>query len=171
MPVASRRGAFLLALAMGLGIAGLLRPADHSSERLINDSPSVPLGFWHRVEAPVAIGAVIGFKPPPAALGYVSAHMPAYLHRKLILKYVVAVAGDRICRAGEAFTVDGRELGQASARDAQGAVLPVWQGCQTLGAGEVAVFSNRIPNSFDSRYYGAIPENNIIGVYRPIWTW
>jgi conjugative transfer signal peptidase TraF len=171
MQMVSRKGGAILALVMALGIAGLLKPADHSNDRLINDSASVPLGLWSRAAAPVEKGAVIGFRPPPAAIGYVAAHMPAYLHHKLILKYVVAMAGDRICREGASFTVDGRELGKASSTDAQGAALPAWTGCSTLGPGEVAVFSNRIPNSFDSRYYGAIPASNIVGVYRPVWTW
>jgi conjugative transfer signal peptidase TraF len=156
---------------MVLALAALARPADKSDARLINDSASVPLGFWSRLQTPIVKGVVIGFHPPQAAMPYVLAHMPEYAHQKLILKYVVATAGDRICRAGEAFSVNGDVLGQAATADRQGRALPAWQGCQTLTAGEVAVFSNRIPNSFDSRYYGVIPAANIIGVYRPLWTW
>ncbi|MDE2344607.1 MAG: S26 family signal peptidase [Betaproteobacteria bacterium] len=156
---------------MALAIVALARPADHSDARLFNDSASVPLGFWRRVQTPIVKGAVIGFHPPAAAMPYVLAHMPEYASKKLIQKYVVAMAGDRICRAGTAFSVNGAVLGQAALTDYQGHPLPTWTGCRTLGAGQVAVFSNRIPNSFDSRYYGAIPASNIIGVYRPLWTW
>jgi conjugative transfer signal peptidase TraF len=160
-----------LIVAMVLAILALLRPADHSNSRLFNDSASVPLGFWHRVPQPVEAGAIVGFHPPAAAMAYVEAHMPEYTHRKLILKYVVATSGDRICRAGASFSVNGKLYGQAAPTDGLGAALPQWQGCRTLAVGEVAVFSNRIPNSFDSRYYGTVPAANIIGVYRPLWTW
>ena len=160
----------LLAI-MILAIAALMRPADHSDTRLFNDSASVPLGFWSRVKTPIVPGVVIGFHPPEAAMTYVRQHMPEYASKKLIQKYVVATAGDRICRAGGAFSVNGTVLGQAALADREGNPLPAWQGCHVLTAGQVAVFSNRIPNSFDSRYYGAIPAANIIGVYRPVWTW
>lgn len=166
----SRIPTALLAV-MGLAILALMRPSDHSGARLFNDSASVPLGFWLRTTQPVALGEIVGFPPPQAAMAYVAAHMPAYAHGKLILKYVVATAGDRICRAGEAFTVNGRLYGLAATKDGVGVNLPQWQGCQILAPGEVAVFSNRIPNSFDSRYYGPIPAGNIVGVYRPLWTW
>jgi type IV secretory pathway protease TraF len=36
---------------------------------------------------------------------------------------------------------------------------------------EYVVFSNRIPNSFDSRYYGPVHRRDILGVYAPIWIW
>ena len=160
-----------LFVIMALAVTALMRPADHSDARLFNDSASVPLGFWRRVQTPVVKGVVIGFHPPAAAMPYVLAHMPEYASKKLIQKYVVATAGDQICRAGVAFSVNGAVLSQAALADRQGSPLPTWQGCHTLTAGQVAVFSDRIPNSFDSRYYGAIPAANIIGVYRPLWTW
>lgn len=98
--------------------------------------------------------------------------MPQYLHDELILKYVVATVGGRICRdAGGAFSVNGKVLGWALKADEHGNPLPIWQGCETLPAGSVAVFSSRMPDSYDSRYYGAVPAGDIKAVYRPLWVW
>lgn len=141
---------------------------------LYNDSPSVPRGFWLRTSTPVAqvrVGDVIAFRPPKAADSYLRRAMPEYLHRQSIIKYVVATVGNTICRHGRHFSVNGHQLGNAYLRDRNGVPLPRWTGCDTLTRHQLAVFSNRIPNSFDSRYYGAIPDRNVLGVYRPLLTW
>lgn len=175
-PRSARRSAALVVAGAGVLAALMLafgRPA--AAPLVYNDSASVPLGFWWRAggpETPLRPGMVIGFRPPAAGRAYVAAHLPQYLHGELILKYVVATAGGRICRdpAG-AFSVNGRVLGRALKADEHGNLLPAWQGCRMLSAGSVAVFSNRIPDSYDSRYYGAVPARDIKAVYRPLWVW
>ena len=47
-------------------------------------------------------------------------------------------------------------------------ILPRWNGCRRLHNGEVFVFSDRIPNSFDSRYFGPVNRAEIVGVFRPV---
>jgi len=47
--------------------------------------------------------------------------------------------------------------------------LPAWHGCQVLAEDEIAVFSNRIPDSIDSRLFGAVPIAEVTGTYRPLW--
>jgi type IV secretory pathway protease TraF len=56
------------------------------------------------------------------------------------------------------------------AHDSESRPLPRWRACRRLDAGEFFVFSNRIPNSFDSRYYGPVRREAIVGVFRPIMT-
>jgi len=162
----------LVAAISAVTIAAIVWPHKPGVAILYNDSASVPLGFWIKTSDTVSVGAVIGFRPPLAAMPYVTAHMPAYVRAKLILKYVAAVAGDQICRTADGtFSVNGHALGRAVTVDGHGNRLPVWQGCETLEGGEVAVFSDHIPDSFDSRFYAAIPAGDIFGVYRPFWTW
>lgn len=141
---------------------------------LYNDSPSVPCGFWVRTSTSVTrvrVGEVIAFRPPATADAYLRKAMPEYLHRQSIIKYVAALPGDKICRKGRRFSVNGRMLGSAFVRDDNGRRLPTWTGCDTLTNRQLAVFSARIPNSFDSRYYGPVPTQNVLGVYRPLLTW
>jgi type IV secretory pathway protease TraF len=166
------RSAYLVAAISAVAIVAIVWPHKPGVAILYNDSASVPLGFWIKTTDTVRVGAVIGFRPPLVAMPYVTAHMPAYVTAKLILKYVAAVAGDQICRTADGmFSVNGHNLGRAVSEDRLGNRLPVWQGCETLASGDVAVFSDHIPDSFDSRFYAAIPAADIIGVYRPLWTW
>ena len=42
-----------------------------------------------------------------------------------------------------------------------------WKACRQLHAGEVLLLSERTPDSFDGRYFGAVREGDIIG--RAVW--
>jgi len=52
---------------------------------------------------------------------------------------------------------------RALARDGHGRELPVWQGCRTLGVGEIFVMNWDVQDSLDGRYFGPIPKNSIVG--------
>lgn len=136
---------------------------------LLNTSPSEPVGLYRRVAAEPAPGALIAFRPPLAAMSYLRLAQPGRA-RGSILKGVAAGEGALAC-ADVVLSVDGRALGAVADRDRGGRTLPRWRGCKRLEAGEYLVFSGRIPNSFDSRYYGAVRRSEILGVYAPVWTW
>jgi type IV secretory pathway protease TraF len=55
--------------------------------------------------------------------------------------------------------------------DGDGHRLPIWRGSRVLGADEFFVFSDRIPNSFDSRCYGPIERGQVESVRQPLLTW
>jgi conjugative transfer signal peptidase TraF len=136
---------------------------------LLNTSPSEPVGLYRRAAAQPAPGALIAFRPPPAAMLYLRHAQPGRA-RGSILKTVAAGQGALAC-ADDGLSIDGRALGAIADRDRAGRRLPHWRGCRRLGAGEYVVFSGRIPNSFDSRYYGPVRASEVLGVYAPIWTW
>lgn len=135
-----------------------------------NSSPSLPRGWYLRSFVPIARGSLVWFRLPAVMDDYVASvpGMAAWYAdpENGLLKPVVAVAGDTICRDGLAFSVDGRVLGTALRFGPSGRPLPVWSGCRLLAAGEIAVFSDRIPDSDDSRYYGAIAAGAAVP-YRP----
>jgi type IV secretory pathway protease TraF len=87
-----------------------------------------------------------------------------------ILKEIVASAGSRICEHADQVTIDGELRGHVAERDHNGVLLPHWTGCHQLRRGEYFALSNRIPNSFDSRYYGPVEASDVLGVYAPFWT-
>jgi type IV secretory pathway protease TraF len=55
--------------------------------------------------------------------------------------------------------------------DGHGRRLPLWRADRILHTGEFFVFSNRIPNSFDSRCYGPIRRQQIAAVRKAIVVW
>ncbi len=135
---------------------------------LWNETPSEPLGLYVRAATPLRVGVIIAFWTPPAAFPYADARM-GYLHRITILKGIIAAQNDHVCTAGGELKVNYQPLAKVMARDERGVALPVWRDCRTLGHGEYFVFSGRIPNSFDSRYYGPIRRGAIVGVFTPLW--
>jgi conjugative transfer signal peptidase TraF len=148
-----------------LALAALTTPAP---SLLLNTSPSEPLGLYRRVEGPPRPGDLVAFRPPEAALDIVARAMPGR-RRSSFLKTIAAGEGALACVAGDQILVEGRVLGAIASRDRAGRPLPRWAGCRRLGRGEWLVFSGRIPNSFDSRYYGPVPSRNLLGVYAPLW--
>jgi type IV secretory pathway protease TraF len=83
---------------------------------------------------------------------------------------VAATAGDVVCASGDALFIDGRLAAKRLASDRIGRPLPQWEGCETLGAGEVFLLMAYVPDSFDGRYFGVTERRNIIGRLVPLWT-
>ena len=54
-----------------------------------------------------------------------------------LVKHVLALPGQTVCRTARVITVDGAAMGEALERDRFGRALPAWQGCRVLGTGEV----------------------------------
>lgn len=155
----------LLGLAP-LPLAGATRLAPKPA-LLINSSASEPPGLYVARHRPLARGERIAFRIPEPGRAYAARHMPERL-RSSILKTIIASDGDQVCAAQGRLIVNGRDLGPIWPHDRLGRPLPQWRECRALHRGEFFVFSARIPNSFDSRYYGPVLASDVIGVYRPL---
>jgi conjugative transfer signal peptidase TraF len=137
---------------------------------LYNPSPSVPTGYYVRTGGAPAKGRLIAFHVPPLGRDYASAHVP-YLVRGSILKPIAASGGDTVCTTGpKGLTINGNPIAPIAERDRRGVRLPHWRDCRRLRRDEYFVVSTRIPNSFDSRYYGPVTSAEIIGTFRPLST-
>ena len=136
---------------------------------LWNRSASEPTGLYIRSADEPAVGRIIAFHAPASAFPYADGRM-GYLHRVPILKQVAAGEGDVVCTRAGALSINGRWRAPVFVYDPRGATLPQWRGCRALLKGEFFVFSNRIPNSFDSRYYGPVKVDQIMGVFEPVAT-
>ncbi len=136
---------------------------------LWNRTASEPTGLYVRTAAAPATGRIIAFHAPAPAFPYADDRM-GYLHRVPILKQIAAGEGDVVCTLAGALSINGRWRAPVLAHDPHGGLLPQWRGCRALGKGEFFVFSNRIPNSFDSRYFGPVKTGDIVGVFEPVMT-
>jgi len=87
-----------------------------------------------------------------------------------LVKHVLALPGQTVCRDRRTITVDGVTMGEALEHDRFGRSLPDWQGCHTLTSGEVFVMNTVPADSLDGRYFGPLPLTTIVGRADPIWT-
>jgi conjugative transfer signal peptidase TraF len=135
---------------------------------LMNVSASEPEGIYRLTNDAPMKGSLITFMVPAAVHPFVEAHL-TYLEKTPILKEIIASTGDTVCARDQALWINGFSVGNIHRHTPAGVPLPQWRECRALRAGEYFVFSDKIPNSFDSRYYGPISRPDILGVYKPLW--
>ena len=87
-----------------------------------------------------------------------------------MLKRLLALPGQKVCRDQLTITVDNIALGEAHERDSRGRPLPVWQGCRVVAEGEGFLMNWQSADSLDGRYFGVLPTTAIIGRAEPLWT-
>jgi conjugative transfer signal peptidase TraF len=155
----------LLTTMMAVAMVG----ASGTTPRFVwNVSSSVPTGLYmvrptHKLTVSTL---VVAYPPEPLATWLAESR---YLPRGVpLLKPILALEGQTVCRIGSTITVDGREIGAARERDHSGRTLPGWQGCRLIGASEVFLMNPHEPASLDSRYFGPIPIAAIIGRAEPL---
>ena len=122
-------------------------------------------GFLMDISLPVEIGlfAVLSAGLVAVSNRYLPKGVP-------LLKRVLGVSGQTVCRIGRTITVDGIEMGAALERDRIGRDLPVWQGCRRIPAGEVFLMNWQVRDSLDGRYFGPLPASAVIGRATPLYT-
>ncbi|TPI78535.1 S26 family signal peptidase [Mesorhizobium sp. B2-8-9] len=135
-----------------------------------NASASAPIGLY-RTEPGRALGvgdlAVV--VPPEPLAGFLADR--GYLPRGIpLLKHVLALGGESVCGQGTAIVAHGRTYGYARERDSRGRPLPIWKGCRMLVDGEVFLMNWGAADSFDSRYFGPLPDTTVVGRAVPILT-
>jgi conjugative transfer signal peptidase TraF len=139
---------------------------------VINTSPSVAPGLYVRCAIVPAVGRIVDFRIPDRAIPYVQDRTGKSCEDWYILKPIVAGPGDQVDTTGASLVVNGRTIAPMPPDlDGAGRPLPVWRDNRVLANDEFFVFSNRIPNSFDSRCYGPIHRQQIETVRRALITW
>jgi conjugative transfer signal peptidase TraF len=130
----------------------------------------VPTGLYHiGGTTGLQVGERVAIDPPPRLRDYLATR--GYLPTGIpLLKEVAARPGDTVCRQGLTITINGARAGVARAADSIGRVLPVWQGCRTIAAGQIFVMNRRASGSFDGRYFGPIARDRVLGRASPVWT-
>ena len=135
-----------------------------------NASESVPIGLYGVQPAYrlIVTDLVVAFPPEPLAIflaegGYLPRGVP-------LIKRILALPEQMVCRNDLAITVDGIEVGAARERDRRGRPLPIWQGCRVVPRDEVFLMNWDEPASLDSRYFGPLPLTAVVGRAVPLWT-
>jgi conjugative transfer signal peptidase TraF len=136
-----------------------------------NSSESVPLGLYRlRPASNYHVTELVAVQPPERLASYLDRN--GYLPTGVpMLKRVLALAGQTVCRTEGTITVDGIEMGEAREHDSRGRPLPVWQGCDVVEDGKLFLMNWQAADSFDGRYFGMTPATAVIGRVLPVWTW
>lgn len=137
---------------------------------LWNASESVPVGLYRlRPVGQLAVTDLVAVLPTEPLATFLAEGN--YLPRDVpMLKRVLALPGQTVCREELRITVDKTEVGAARAHDSRGRPLPVWRGCHVVADDEVFLMNWQSAASLDGRYFGVLPTSAIIGRAEPLWT-
>ena len=151
-----------------LGIAGitavLMSGLTELPVRVVyNASDSVPSG-WYRIDPGTVprVGDLVLLRLPSAtaqlaaARGYLPIGVP-------LLKPVFAASPQRACAVGQRLFVDGATAVEARRHDGRGRPMPQWKGCRPLTDDELLLLAPRHADSFDSRYFGPVSTDAVLG--------
>ncbi|KIZ48122.1 MULTISPECIES: S26 family signal peptidase [Rhodopseudomonas] len=135
-----------------------------------NASASAPIGLYAVwPAADLGVTDLVAVEAPEPLVSYLIAR--EYLPRGVpLMKRVAALPGQTVCRSGSSVTIDTVTVGEALPYDRRGHILPVWQGCQTLGPDEIFLMNWDVQDSLDGRYFGPIPKDSVVGRALPLWT-
>ena len=164
------RQVFVLLIAFG--VVSLVAPAFLQPHRMIvwNASASVPVGLY-LLEATDGryVSELVAVVPPEPLATFLAAGN--YLPRGVpMLKHVLALPGQTVCRDGLVVTVDKVAVGVALERDRQARALPVSQGCRVVAEDALFLMNSRSADSLDGRYFGPLPRSAVTGRAHPVWT-
>ncbi|WP_252193175.1 MULTISPECIES: conjugative transfer signal peptidase TraF [unclassified Rhizobium] len=144
----------------------------------VNLTPSEPLGLWRIVKPDRAIlaGDRVFICPPDTDKMH-KARARGYLRFGLcrgwvapLIKTVVATSGQMI-EIDDDVRVDGHSLphSRVAPVDGQGREMVQYDG-GVVPPGMVFLHSE-FPGSFDSRYFGPLPMDGILGLAQEVWTY
>lgn len=171
----SRRWAFVIVFVLmttsliALAWASFTPP---TARVIYNASDSVPMG-WYRVTPldassvtqldaiPVDSIVLTGLPASVATLADQRGYLPLQVP---LLKRVGAVAPQHVCVIGNIVRIDGVPVATVLPTDAQGRSLPSWQHCRPLVDDELFLLSDTSPASFDSRYFGPVSREDVLGI-------
>ncbi|WCK80069.1 conjugative transfer signal peptidase TraF [Agrobacterium fabrum] len=171
-----RRRLFLFLASTGGAIGALAAVAYMGGFRL-NLTPSEPLGLWRIValQRPVEAGDLVFICPPPTA-SFEEARRRGYVRRGLcpggfapLIKTVAALPGQHI-EIGPDVTVDGRPIPSSIVRASDGEGRSITPFKTGIVPPKNLFLHSSFASSYDSRYFGPVPDTGLLGLARPVLT-
>lgn len=160
----------LLAMATAVTVITFTMGTKPMPRFVWNASESVPIGLYSVQPAGrLAVTNLVVAMPPQPLAAFLAErrYLPIGVP---VIKRILALPGQSVCRSGLLISVDGIEMGAALEHDRYGRALPTWQGCRVIAEGEVFLMNWDEPRSLDSRYFGPVPLSAVVGRAEPVWT-
>ncbi len=160
----------------GGAIAALAAIAYFGGFRL-NLTPSEPLGLWRIValQRQVETGDLV-FICPPVTAPFEDARRRGYVRRGLcpsgfapLIKTVTGLPGQHI-EIGANVTVDGKPLASSIVRSSDGEGRPITPFKTGIVPPRNLYLHSSFASSYDSRYFGPVPDAGLLGLARPVLT-
>ena len=131
-----------------------------------NPSYSAPVGWYKlRINAPIVAGSQVAAYAPEWARkladerGYLPYDYP-------LIKTVWALQGDEVCYINRSVRVPKRPDITILGQDVLGRDMPQKSGCHVLKEDEYLLISPDVQTGFDSRYFGPVKFENIVGIVK-----
>jgi signal peptidase I len=140
-------------------------------EIVINATPSAPQGLYRLIEHPeqdYRRGMVVVF-PVPVALRPIVYGRHWLKSGVPFLKEIQGLTGDRICIRENHLEVNERVIGPVFRVDRTGQALPQITGCFEVPPGYFFAANSTFAQSFDGRYFGALPLSIVRAEARALW--
>jgi conjugative transfer signal peptidase TraF len=145
---------------------------------LVGTDSSCPIGIYHVVHKPLARDELVEACLPDAIASYGMAR--GYLASgecpngaEPVIKVIGALAGDRVDLLPDEIRVNGTAFPQSATRlrDSRGrAVRTLPRGSYETRADDAWLFGLHDARSWDSRYFGPVPVNAVLGAVEPVFT-
>ena len=136
----------------------------------IQITDSMPKGLYYKKNLDkIMIGDIAVFSPPDNAKQII--YERGWLLKNLecnLMKPVVAIENDVVkISITDGLLINNKYFGPVKSYDSKGLPLTVFQGQRKIQKEEFFFASSYCPNSFDSRHFGPIKKNALIGIAEP----
>jgi conjugative transfer signal peptidase TraF len=169
----------ILWLAIGAILIALLAAATRTDGLIfVATDSSCPIGIYQVVHQPPARGELVEACLPEAiasygmARGYIaSGECPN--GAEPVIKVIGALAGDRVDLSPAEIRVNGTAFPQSATRlrdSRERGVRSLPRGSYETRANDVWLFGLHDARSWDSRYFGPVPINAVLGAVEPVFT-
>lgn len=171
------RRRLLLFLAGASGAIAALATVAYMGGFRLNLTPSEPLGLWRIVtlQRQVETGDLVFICPPPTA-SFEEARRRGYVRRGLcpggfapLIKTVAALPGQHI-EIGATVIIEGRPLPSSIVRASDGEGRPITPFKTGIVPLRNMFLHSSFASSYDSRYFGPVPDTGLLGLARPVLT-
>lgn len=161
----------MIALVQSMFVANSALPDLRTKPPVIlNETASMAKGVYVRLGevADLKRGDIIAMPMNATSRNYLVKKL-GYPDDTMLIKRVAGISGDVMCRQETAVTI-GNKAVIAALMDRHGNSLPTWGGCRVLLPNEVFLLGDHA-SSFDSRYFGPVTKDELVGIYRAAVTW